>query len=412
MSVLFLSSFASIGHATTGPGAIETSVATLVTGAITVDGDPIARGNVVAIAWPNDEVLSQLKDGDPVPTRVIGSALTNDAGEFAVDVDPMAVPESYRNMDGLVDVELVVAGDPGHTRWFFSAVINNNEESTLTWHSLRADTEASNHEPTASHAAIQLDIDLGMNAHVIERGDNPSDWIDDTGQTLGAKRGLEAAKVPVDVTAADALSAEDNTLSMEELSGTWTATSNYQTNRKKAFANAIGIAQAKAVIHEVAGTNHTLDVAFKSPTASSWTQSGTISKSFAAGANDQVGSTTRWHNRVNYRQYRCACSITGTSYQWRPHGYHSLLTDPTSISRPNWAKAGHCTNYSSGTRWKSSATNATFSTGVDLTVLNVSVRSGWNNETKLSWTFTGPGRLCGSSTSGWVSSAQAGAYTR
>ena len=75
-------------------------------GVLTDHGAALAGADVVAIAWPRSEALQQLKDGDPVPTYVIGHTKTDHAGRFTIAADPAALPSAVRGDADQVDIEL------------------------------------------------------------------------------------------------------------------------------------------------------------------------------------------------------------------------------------------------------------------------------------------------------------------
>lgn len=135
-----------------------------------------------------------------------------------------------------------------------------------------------------------------------------------------------------------------------------------------------------------------------------FSQSGTSTISLNASASrGGVIDATAW-NKSNYREYIYSCR---PGYELRPISVNSLLFQWTFWPHEIYAT---CTTYTGGTYTKGNGTNVTYSTGVNLGSGSVSAQSGWNSDTKVSWTVTKKTKLCGSSSVGWVSSARAEAH--
>lgn len=402
---------ATVSHAQPALAQFHFSAETVVTGIVTKDGIPVSGGDVVAMAWPTDEILRDMDGGQTIEMMHVAHTTTGSGGEFAVAVNPEAVGSTYLSPDGRLHLQLIIADAEHQITWFFTATRSESTTVPGIWSNPWIDDEGALALSGANKAPTHLTVDLGENSAVIEAGNEPEEWLATDGNTLGETAGTEAARV----TRTDRRLPTDNTISNCSL----TATSTFQNGRTEQFIRAIGLIYAPVTVMQVTGTSHTLGVALKVDGSSSWSQSGTQTVSFGASATSNYGATSSIiENRVNYRQWQQLCAIgplIKIDLLWRPHSYHSLNTGQVIVSRPtSWSVAGNCTIYgANNTLTKDRGTNATFSAGVSLTVLSVSARAAFSNNTKLQWAFSQSGGwLCGSNGDGWVSAPQAGAFVR
>ena len=68
----------------------------------TADGKGRA-GLIAVLAWPNEDALSRLNEGDSVPTPTVGWVATKADGSFAVRVAKGRINASHKNADGRVN---------------------------------------------------------------------------------------------------------------------------------------------------------------------------------------------------------------------------------------------------------------------------------------------------------------------
>ncbi len=398
---------------------------TVVSGEVTLNGFPVAGAEVVALLWPSSSTLERLKAGEPAPTRTVGRFLTGSDGRFALSLDPRTLESSHLEPDGSVNIQLVV-GDAQHIIiWHFTATRSASPSVQGAWSNPRLSEETLVALQATGHGPTHLAIDIGPDAYVIEEGNEPDKWLDDFGAYLDRARSVEAARVtrfprpapqdPQPDAARQQLTGETNLQS----SGcyTWIASGVYQTGRNETFVRAISWTGASITVFQEVGTSHNLGISVTDQTGV-WTTSGT--QSMTSGASNQFtyGPETaarNIRNRVNYRRWFITCHGQITAESWRPHSFHSLITGFTFATLPqSWSVQANCTSYSAGHNpIKTQGANVTYASGVDITPIKVSARAVFSSSTKLRWNVVQSGGwLCGSTNMGWVSSAEAGYFTK
>lgn len=75
-------------------------------GTVRAGGHPLGGAAVTLYAWPPNSVLTALKPGQMVPTRVVGTAKTTPSGHYAVTVSSPAALQSSVMPDGIVNLEV------------------------------------------------------------------------------------------------------------------------------------------------------------------------------------------------------------------------------------------------------------------------------------------------------------------
>lgn len=340
--------------------------------------------------------------GDPVRNLIAGRATTDELGGFTVSIDPAEIPADYRSDLGHVDFELHLAVDDSEVMWNFSAGgAAVGGAGATTWGNPRVDAETS---PAGSgigptHLSINFAED---DASIVELGNEPSTWLDDEGEVLGDEEAREVALVQVLPRDAGVEAASGIGIMAGPI---WCATNTYRRQLAEQFARSVGTIQGKPYIHQTTSSSHTMGVAVNYK--SSWSASGTRTKSTSASSYEHMGYFAFARNRVNYRLY-AGCEVVQN--QWRPHSFYSLNDHRVLTSRPqSWT---HCSNVKK-TGWaeKIQGTNATYSTGVKFPNIGLSADANFSSSTKIHWDFSGSGaRLCGSTSKGWATAPQAGAY--
>jgi hypothetical protein len=379
---------------------LDTGNTLVASGLVLDNGLPVAGADVTATAWPDVDVLSRLRAGQTVPTKTYAIVRTDDSGAFQVSIDPGSLDRRYFDAKGRVGISLSVAHSSQEIQWDFSAT-NLHDARSAVWGNPRIRTEDSTARLAGNQAPTQIRVELGSHPTVEEVGRNPADWIGADHQALGAAGAAAARQVFSKSRARTRVASPCMSIALNE----------YDNGRSEEFVNTIGVLNARPIVIQKQGTDHTLGIAASAASSpGSFKLSGSATLSFEAAAETTYGVSERAVNKVNYRKYRDGCP-GNFSYKWRPIGYHSLNAGAVSIPRPSWnANDVNCTTYSSGTYYKSRGTNVVFSAGVDLKVVDVSAEAKFSSETQLKWVFTGRAKLCGSSSSGWVSSSQAGAF--
>ena len=178
----------------------------------------------------------------------------------------------------------------------------------------------------------------------------------------------------------------------------WVANGTSRPGSTEHWADVFGWVGAKATVEETTGTSHGLGVALQVGTGS-WGASGssTLDEATGTGRSEPNVWDVSVHNRVNYTGYTYACAPHPDQHKLVATGTYSLLSSDTNIT--HWIGTG-CQIYNSGSYWKDSVSNATYSTGVTLSgVINVSAHAGWTSTTKTEWVINSPTRVCGNSTS-------------
>jgi len=370
-----------IGHpvlALTGPSG-NTSSAGALTGLVARDGVPVAGASVSLVAWPTNPILATLPAGAAVATLPVATVNSDSTGRFSIQ--PTAVPADYRDPEGTTNYELSVADGTRSVLWNLSLTFTNGATGGR-W------TTAG--EPSASQGpGTSLRFDLGVHSGVgidlpsaMTSQTAPADDVVQTGFTaVPAQSVAPACCVCV-----------------------WAATNNWYYNRPEKFMAAYAWSGAKVTVTQVNGTDHQLGIGYQ-VSGGNWSQSGTMNLDESSGGGAEVaGFINKYiYNAVNYRDWVNSCGAT----QRRPASTYAFISSTTSASHPTWS---YCTTYTSGTFWKTSGTNVTYSAGVNIIVLSVSAQSGWNTSTKEAWVVTSATKLCGSTSQGWVSSPQAEAH--
>jgi hypothetical protein len=284
---------------------------TVVSGVVTRDGVPVSEAEIVATAWPEQAVLDKLAAGDPVPTQVLGTVRSDKSGRFAVPVRPGTLGPDYTGPDGEADIAVTASDGDYEVSWNFTAVAAATSAATSTvsarrWGNPRL-KDSVLAARTPSKASTHLLIDLGPEASVVEDGKDPSRWIGEHNEELGAARGKAASRVAREPVEAVSVLAEPGPHCV------WTPTGKEDTGRKEEFVNTIGVLNARPVVAQKRGTAHTLGVGVKASKAgSSWTASGTLTRKFEASAETQYGISERATNKVITRNTATHASPTGT----------------------------------------------------------------------------------------------------
>lgn len=141
----------------------------VLSGVVTRNGEPAEGVEIVVTAWPNDEILAALGDGEPVPTRELARVSTDREGWFVVTLDPQEVGADHTREDGMVDLDIWFGIGIGPTArphsYSFTAMPNTSGRGGGTW--------ASDHFDDAEFAARAAEGKAPMHV-LVEIGDDPS----------------------------------------------------------------------------------------------------------------------------------------------------------------------------------------------------------------------------------------------
>jgi hypothetical protein len=83
----------------------------VVTGKLTDHAGKASKGTIVALAWPGEDLLKTLKDGDRIETPMVGSTTVGNSGTFELPVDPALIPSTHSRKDGGLNLLLVGSND-------------------------------------------------------------------------------------------------------------------------------------------------------------------------------------------------------------------------------------------------------------------------------------------------------------
>ena len=150
-------------------------------------------------------------------------------------------------------------------------------------------------------------------------------------------------------------------------------------------------------------STHTLGIAIDPGDEGKWSADGTgsITDSSTSGASVTYSVPHTVYNRVNYRDYFYACTV---STERRPYSFYDLLTSDGRQVSITWQY--HCAPHPAGTTWYTqTASSATIDGGVGLGPINVSAQAGFGTSVQLSFHFNKPGEVCGSNQQGPVHSS-------
>lgn len=370
-------------------GSVQARPTDVISGKLTHDGVPVAT-DIVAVAWPAPEVLRALKNGQTVPTVIVGAARSNSDGTYSLGLDRVALGPLVKA--GRVDIQLTAADATRELTWNYTQVVG--------------DTPV-------------LDIDLGTTRpSVVQVGAPATTIVDASGATLtstaaqaaqilSAARPEGAPSLAKQVgtmgrSTAVGLSAVDDPDSGASASCGVYVASTWRNNRPESFVNVYGWSGAKAELIQGSGTSHTMGIGFNYD-GNGWGANGTskveITTTDQRTQPNVVDATAR--NRVNYRDFKNPCNDVLT----KPVEIAALMPTSDFLYAPHKDFNTVCANYTGGTYTKAQGTNATFSAGVDVGPISVSAQSGYNTDTKITWNFTAASKLCGN-TSSLISSSQ------
>jgi hypothetical protein len=146
----------------------------VLSGIVTRDGEPVAGLRVQVTAWPTDEVLETLGDGDPVPTQELGHVTTDRHGWFVFELDPAEVSSDHLGADGLVDLDVVFGESP----WFygFTAMPNEAGEGGGTWASAHFDDSMFHARASQGKAPMHVIVEIGGDPSLVEDGGELVFW--------------------------------------------------------------------------------------------------------------------------------------------------------------------------------------------------------------------------------------------
>jgi len=382
--------------------ALEPAAATdavIATGAVTQDGVPLENVEVEARVWPNPEELEKVPAGSFADVRSAGVVRTDAQGRYLIRVNSAAVPETHKDEDGNVSVELSATYKGQVIPWSYTATLQG-ESNDKNWSTKSADL-AGQAKPG------EFRFNFGATPSVLDVNDPPSEWVDESDTPLSASR----------TSAAKRMLTSDGAMSVTPRAGRCEkATNTYYRNKREHFLNVYSWAGAKATVEQAisASSGHTLGLAYK-PEGGNWSVSGTNTMSVTRGYGQRVPNVVdaRIYNAVNYRKWECywiGGALMGTEV--RPHNFYDVFNEPYTYAGHYNFNQGCVAKSPSTTVWKSTGKAVTQSSGVTLGFVSVSAQSGYDNGSKVAFAITSNSWLCGNSNQGWPNATQVDARRR
>jgi hypothetical protein len=378
------------------------NLTTVLNGTIKTSSGQIDGGVSIWVrAWPNAATLAAMPDGASVPRHSVLRKLSAN-GAFSVQLDPTVIPAQFKGANGEIELEIAATDGTNELSWSTTVVPATTPGAMTTAMAAAAGSSSAD--------AVQLN----MQARSASLASDPAgNFVNDTagpayvnpatGDAAGPSMPAPAGSLEVHPTVAAAwdgfLFPDAPAEECVPIASTW------HYSQREQFATVYSWSGARATVDFDAGTSHTLGIA--AGYNGKWSSSGTKTISYGAGASASGLADVRVINRVNYRDYRNSC---GYATQRRPVNISAPLPsgDFTYAGDVNYTAS--CATYLPGTTaWKSSVRNSTYSGGVQLSVLNVSAQSGWNQATKMQYNVTSKSRICGSTSAGWAASPNSSA---
>ena len=330
-----------------------------------------AAGRVTVVAWPPQEVLGPLKNGDSVKTAAVGKAIAGPDGAFTLRVDPSAPLAEFADKNGTVNFDVWSQTSDGVAVYSFPRKL----------------------DPAVSTAWVDPARPIAKGAALNE----------------GPLEMTLAPDPKIDPALGESTAAPASSRSCQE---TVIATYNQR----------IGIVgEAYAGPHSTAdfqyknGSSSTLGVAFDAA-------GGAISYSFNGTATTSSTSTIDYptlaangmrvfQTTFQYKKFSSSC-IAGLIWVYvgdfvRPTAFQGGVSTYNAAGAPT---ATNCSNISvvPTTITKETAGAVTFTNGIKLSSvigIDLSSKTGFTTSTKIVHKFTSAGKLCGSNAA-WPDAAR------
>lgn len=346
---------------------------------------------MLIVAWPESKVLTALPDDTAVPMYAVANIKTDSDGNYAVPLDVSALPPDVVSEEGQVDVEVTVADATSQMQ---RSVSLSSAPTVAGGRWIAAmDAEAVSFGGQAEGVAMTFDLGTGAVT------DSTMPWteqVDDSGAQLTQAAAAEALRS--EVTARESI---DTWIAGRASSGSVVpldecvphATGTYQGNRRENFVIARGVTNAKVTVDQNSNSTHSVGIAVKP--SSEWKAGGAVTMTWSNSSQQGgITGTRMYYDHVRYRLYDNPCGLGYTDY-WRPNNDQEPLAGYVMVDTLNY---NNCrTHGNEHTYTKEAGKNTTYSTGVDLTQVDVSAQSGWGTKTQLRWAWTGTAKLCWSS---------------
>ena len=382
-----------------------------LTGSVVRDGRGIAA-DIVVVAWPHQDFLAALPEGEVVPLVTVAAVRSRPSGSYSVPIDPTSLPPDYLNSDGQLDLEIAVADSTSQMVWHTSARASRNQQGGRSW----IDTRGSQRVGAADVAAATPMLTFDLGTGLVRDAAAPLETIVDTDfrplTELAARQASSTAVTPRQLALDTSVEAGRTALasnSVVPMSNVGPICSTYKRGliygNTEYFTHVQGASFANVRVTQGYDSTHTLGVGVNS--GAGWAASGSATiKLGASGTTPGYTDARRIANKVNYREYDNDCTTRPVD-SIRPESVHTILSAATYTTRRTYSYA--CVTYAAGqTFTKTRGTNLTVSNGVSTPYLTLNAQSGHNTLSSSTYTWTGRGRLCASSSVGTVTAPAVG----
>lgn len=322
-------------------------------------GGVAAGARVVEIAWPREAVEKTGGKTGPVPVIVLARTTTDSRGRYTLPAVPLATLQRLANPDGTVNVQTSVLGDG--FEGLSSRPVSVAALANASAH--RADGKVL--LPAATVRTFKVATTIGSRSGV--------DAIPmDNATTCSTRRVKTYGKRPT-------------------IAGSTWSTTRYA---KQTFTYGKGGSSSLGVGVSGSGTYGSYHVGGTHSSTSSYVEQ-----------YPRHSGASRIHERtyVVPAKYRQDCHMSLPPTDWHTYFVQSrYIAGGQSEAKlsPKWLpRATHCVPESKGGHtYVTSSTAATHSAGfvvAPLIGMNLSARSGWSKQVRLTIDWSGPARLCG-----------------
>lgn len=385
-----------------GPAQSETSPSTgpAVSGLILHDGVPVNGARVVAQVWPTASALESAPADQVIPMLPVARGLTGADGVVELIIDPSKIPADFITVGKQIDLDLLISDGANQVTWSLSlSSVPGPPTGSL---SSRMWVDSNSMGTSSAHDVPAVRIDLGS-GRVATSSVTYDD--EDTRFTVNSDPAMTATVMPYN----------------QEFEASWNsvASSSYTPSRPPCgtipgeitYGQYGRVIRAQGVSGAVttsvdfnSGTSHTLGIATELA-GGGFKAGGSATISASSGGTDSYAGIRWVRNRYNYRKYTTGCAGFPKTVTHRPISIYSFHETSTGANVKYYA---HCSDRRrTGTLWKSAGQNYTVNGGVNFKGFGLNAQAGWNSDTKIAWHFAGWGRLCGSTSAGWVTSPEA-----
>jgi hypothetical protein len=346
-----LFSAAAVTATTTGPRNHSLAGQVIVQGRL-LGGDRKAAASGIRVslyAWPNSQVLKALRPGEQVPWKLVGSTVTTASSSYRISITSPTALLSSVTKSGVVNLQVISTSNAGFGSFNFSRRIAPS----------------------------------GDGGFVVENASSDNDYHVISAQAVNLRLSTSHWK-------ANASNAPDHCTG-------WLYRTSYGPEWDivgQTYVNYSGITQG-FTYH--AGQSSTLGVGISSTNKSgSFTGDGTTSESSSTAETypTRGPAYVYYQTEFVYANYEDECT-QGNQWEARSDGYAGGAQSAFTSKPP---VANYCVNQEAGSTFtKSTTTAVTWTNGLSIPVIGLSLSShtGYDSGASLTFHFTGNHRMCG-----------------